>query len=95
MQHAQLLTSREVSSIHDASLEILENVGILVRNDNARKIFARHGCDVDSDTMIIKIPGRIVEEYRKLFVPTFTFRGRDPKFDRTIPDDRPVIVTGS
>lgn len=36
-----------------------------------------------------------MEEHRKLFVPTFTFRGRDPKFDRTVPDDRPVIITGS
>ena len=27
--------------------------------------------------------------------PTFTFRGRDPKYDRTIPRDGPLIVTGS
>ncbi|MBW1804560.1 MAG: trimethylamine methyltransferase family protein, partial [Deltaproteobacteria bacterium] len=33
--------------------------------------------------------------YRKAFVPNFTFRGRDPKYDRTIPLDRPVVVTGS
>ena len=95
MQHAQLLTSQEVSSIHDASLEILKDVGILVRNGTAREIFTRYGCTVDSNTLIIKIPRRVVEEHRKLFVPTFTFRGRDPKFDRTVPDDRPVIITGS
>ena len=27
--------------------------------------------------------------------PTFTFRGRDPQYDRTIPDDGPLIVTAS
>jgi trimethylamine--corrinoid protein Co-methyltransferase len=27
--------------------------------------------------------------------PKFTFYARDPKFDKTIPDDSPVIVTGS
>ncbi len=27
--------------------------------------------------------------------PTFTFLGRDPTFDRTIPKDGPVVVTGS
>ena len=27
--------------------------------------------------------------------PSFTFRGRDPQFDRTIPDDGPIVVTGS
>ena len=27
--------------------------------------------------------------------PSFTFRGRDPQYDRTIPDDGPIVVTGS
>ena len=27
--------------------------------------------------------------------PTFTFYGRDPHYDRTLPQDGPVIVTGS
>jgi trimethylamine--corrinoid protein Co-methyltransferase len=37
----------------------------------------------------------VVEEYIKVFPPTFTFHARDPKYDKTIPDDSPVIVTGS
>ncbi len=49
MQHAQLLTSQEVSSIHDASLEILKDVGILVRNGTAREIFTR------MDVLLIQI----------------------------------------
>ena len=36
-----------------------------------------------------------LKEHRKAFAPTFTFMGRDPTFDRTIPNDRPVMVTGS
>jgi trimethylamine--corrinoid protein Co-methyltransferase len=95
MQKYELLSIQEMTRIHEASLEILENVGILVRNERAREIFLKHGCSVDSESLIIKIPQDIVEEYRKLFVPTFTFTGRDPSFDRTIPNDRPVIVTGS
>jgi trimethylamine--corrinoid protein Co-methyltransferase len=50
---------------------------------------------VDAAGGIVKISRRIVEEYRQAFVPTFTFRGRDPQFDKTIPDDSPVIVTAS
>jgi len=76
-------------------MEILENVGILVRNVKARDVFKVHGCIVDSEHGVVRIPGSIVEEHRRLFVPTFTFTGRDPDLDRTIPDDRPVIVTGS
>ncbi len=95
MQTAQLLTAKEVSQIHDASEEILENVGLIVRNEKARKIFADHGCRVDHGLSSVKIPRKVVEEYRKLFVPTFTFRGRDPRYDMTLPDDAPAIITGS
>ncbi|MCK5485427.1 MAG: trimethylamine methyltransferase family protein, partial [Desulfobacterales bacterium] len=56
MQFAEFLTGREVEQIHEASLEILENVGILVRNENARGIYAKHGGHVDSKSLIVKIP---------------------------------------
>ena len=39
---AAFLTEGEVRRVHEASLEILEQVGLLVRNARAREIFARH-----------------------------------------------------
>ena len=93
--YASLLTQEQVERVHDASLEILENVGLLVRNDKARSIFSKHGCKVDSETLIVKFPRAVVEKYRIMLPPTFTFRGRDPKYDRVIPQDGPIIVTGS
>jgi trimethylamine--corrinoid protein Co-methyltransferase len=50
---------------------------------------------VDSDTQFVTFPPAVVEKYRAMLPPTFTFRGRDPKFDRTIPKDGPILVTGS
>ena len=95
MSFATLLTQEQVERIHEASLEVLENVGLLVRYEKARNMFARHGCKVDSETQVVTFPRAVVEKYRKMIPPTFTFRGRDPKFDRVIPDDRPILVTGS
>ncbi len=95
MQYAELLTSREIVQVHENSLEILENVGIQVRNEKARNYYFKHGCHVDQNTGIVKIPGKVVETCCKSFASTFTFRGRDPRFDRTLPDDAPVVVTGS
>ncbi|MBN1537772.1 MAG: trimethylamine methyltransferase family protein [Anaerolineales bacterium] len=92
---AELLSQEEVERIHGAALEILENVGLLVRNEKARKIFTKHGCNLDTETNLVKFPPAVIEEFRKLTPPKFTFRGRDPKFDRTIPDDAPIIVTAS
>jgi trimethylamine--corrinoid protein Co-methyltransferase len=90
---ATLLTDEQVERTHQASLEVLENVGLLVRNNKAREIFIKHGCKVDGER--VRYPREVVEQFRSLMPPTFTFRGRDPKFDRTIPKDGPVIVTGS
>ena len=95
MQFAYFLKQSEVERVHEASLELLENVGLLVRNEVAREIFAKHGCMVDNQTTLVKFPPKVVEECRQSFVPTYTFTARDPQFDRTIPDDRPIVVTGS
>jgi trimethylamine--corrinoid protein Co-methyltransferase len=95
MQYSQWLDPLEVAQIHQASMEILENVGILVRNQNARDIYAGHGCRVDSESGIVKIPHPVVREHCQMFVPTFTFKGRDPQYDKTLPDNSPVMVTGS
>ena len=43
----------------------------------------------------VKFPRAVVEKYRRMIPPSFTFYARDPKFDKTIPQDSPVIVTAS
>lgn len=92
---ATLLTSKQVQQVHGASLEILETVGLLVRHEKARAVFRKHGCEVDDTTQKVKFPSAVVEEFRRRMPPTFTFLGRDPEFDRTIPKDGPLVVTGS
>jgi trimethylamine---corrinoid protein Co-methyltransferase len=92
---ASLLKPEQVERVHAASLEILEHTGLLVRHEKARRVFARHGCQVNSETQIVKFPHEVVEQFRVMMPATFTFRGRDPRYDRTLPGDGPVIVTGS
>jgi trimethylamine--corrinoid protein Co-methyltransferase len=93
--YVRLLSREQIERIHEASLEILENVGLLVRNARARDVFSEHGCSVDAQSQIVKFPRDVVEEFRGMIPPKFTFGGRDPSYDRTLPDDGPVIVTGS
>ena len=92
---AAFLTEGEVRRVHEASLEILEDVGILVRNARAREIFAKHGCKVEAGGENVRFPRAVVEQHRAGMPPKFTFRARDPQFDRTVPDDAPVVITGS
>jgi trimethylamine--corrinoid protein Co-methyltransferase len=95
MRYVELLTEAEVRRTHEASLEVLETVGILAHFAPAREVFKKHGCTVDDETGLVRFPAAIVEKYRKMAPPSFTFRGRDPQYDRTIPDCGPIVVTGS
>jgi trimethylamine--corrinoid protein Co-methyltransferase len=76
-QCAELLTAEQVQRVHEASLEILERVGMLVRNEKARGILARHGCIVNKDTQVMQFPWEVVEEFRASIPPQSTFRGRE------------------
>ncbi|HSR21633.1 MAG TPA: trimethylamine methyltransferase family protein [Anaerolineales bacterium] len=92
---AALLSPEQADQVHAASLEILEQVGLLVRHPKARQVMEKHGCRVDGETQVVKFPRAVVEQFRTTIPPTFTFMGRDPQYDRTIPRDGPLIVTGS
>lgn len=93
MSFATLLTQEQVERTHAASLEILEQVGLKVRYGPARELFKEQGCPVEEER--VRFPRAVVEKYRAMYPPSFTFHGRDPKFNKTIPQDSPVIVTAS
>lgn len=95
MQFNRFFTDDQVKRIHEASLELLETVGILVHNDKAREIYGKIGCKVDKSSGLVKFPAQVVEKARQSFVPTYTFTAQDPDFDRVLPLDGPVVVTGS
>lgn len=95
MNFFSYLSDDDIQYVHDASLEIIEEVGLLVRNEKARKRFAEHGAIVDHETEMVRMPSAVVEKYRKLVPPTITLRGRDPAYDITFPRKQPVIATAS
>ena len=58
---ATLLTSEQVEQVHQASLEILENIGL--SGPTIRKpviITIKYGCQVDNETQIVKFPPPVV-----------------------------------
>ena len=95
MQFFSYLEPTELRRVHEASLEILEEVGLLVRSQKARRRFAEHGAQVDEATERVRLPAPIVEKYRAMVPPTITLRGRDPARDVTFPRKLPVIATAS
>lgn len=92
---AQLLTVAELERVHEASLDILENVGMLVRNARAQELFRARALPFDADSEVVRLPRAVVEAALTCIPPTFTFYAREPRLDRTLPTDRPVIMTAS
>lgn len=92
---ATYLSKDQVEKIHKASLEILASTGMLVRHPKARQVLSQHGCAVDETSQRVKFPVDVVEKHVAAVGHKFTFHGRDPKFDKTIPGDGPLMVTGS
>lgn len=95
MQYFSYLSEDDIAYVHQASLEVLAETGLQVRNEKARRRFAEHGATVDHETEMVYIPSDVVEKYRKMAPPTITLRGRDPAFDVTFPRKLPVIATAS
>ncbi|MDR1921659.1 MAG: trimethylamine methyltransferase family protein [Candidatus Adiutrix sp.] len=93
MNFYNFFTDEQKKNIHEASLTILEETGMLVKNKDALDIFKKNGCRVDGQ--MVKFPRRLVGEKMASVPPTFTFKAQNPEFDVVLPDGRPVIVTGS
>ncbi len=58
----EVLTQSEIEMIHEASLKILENIGIKVPNDECLAVCEKLGAKVDKDAEVVKIPSKLMEE---------------------------------
>ena len=76
-----LLSEEEMGSIHNASLEVLENTGIKVMSKKALDILREAGANVDYEKNHATIPGNLVEEAVKRAPKTIKYCARNPKYD--------------
>ncbi len=82
----------ELQTIHLATLDVLNNVGVRVDSKKARDIFGDGGAVVDETTHIVKIPPYIVEEAIRTAPPTLQLCGRTPEKDYVIEKNRVGFV---
>lgn len=76
-----LFTEDELTELHEATLDVLQDGGLMVLNDEAQEIFHSHGCKVDKKTNIVKIPPYLVEEAIRSAPSKVLLAGRNPKND--------------
>lgn len=82
----------ELETIHLATLDILQNVGVRVDSTEARELFAAGGCTVDPQTNVVKMPPYLVEESLHSAPPTLRLPGRVPEKDYVMEKNRVGFV---
>lgn len=82
----------ELQSIHLATLDVLQNVGVKVESKEARNIFASGGAIVDDKNDIVKIPQYLVEDAIRWAPSTLVLAARDPKKDYVMEKNRVGFV---
>ncbi|HUU27982.1 MAG TPA: trimethylamine methyltransferase family protein [archaeon] len=73
----KVLSDGQIERIHQASLSILERVGILVPHREMLGRFADSGARVDFDNQRVRIPAELVERSVETAGKQFTMYGRD------------------
>jgi len=73
----EILSTDEVTRIHDASIEVLANTGVKVDDVQARKMLCDAGAAVGKSNEIIQIPETLVHEALKKAPKEFFLYGRD------------------
>jgi trimethylamine--corrinoid protein Co-methyltransferase len=88
----EVLSPSELKHIHDASMEILAEVGIKVPWAPARDHFREKGAQVDDDAQDVKIDESLVKWALDQAPSEFKLYGSDPEFELQIGGDQVVPV---
>lgn len=73
-----LLSDDEIESIHEASLQVLENLGVEVLSTAARETLARIGAQVDHSTGLVRLDRALVGAALQSAPRSFTVESHNP-----------------
>lgn len=85
----KLIGQDTLSKLHQASLNILANTGIVFQSDECLEIFRKNGAKVSGQTVFI--PEKMVEKAIEDAPSTFDWIARDPEKSITVGVDQPGI----
>ena len=89
----EILTTEEIQKIHDATLWIIENVGVRFPSKRALEIWEANGAVVDHEKQIIRAKPNLIEDALKKCPPTYNLAARDPQQDCPLDGDHVFLGT--
>jgi trimethylamine--corrinoid protein Co-methyltransferase len=82
--HVQILVEEQLKQLQDATLEILDQVGVHCPSEKALKIYAEHGARVDFDTQIVRLSPQVVLNAMLCAPRNYVMAARLPEFDLSL-----------
>ena len=84
----EILTEEQIESIHQATLNVLQEVGVQILHDRALELLQQNDCLVDFEAKQARIPPSVVEECIRRSPSSFRVKAREPKNDLLIGGNR-------
>ena len=93
MQHLtiDILSDEDIQKIHETTLKILMDPGIVVVDPEARDIFRTNGCIVEEEEMRVRIPEEVLMKALSTIPPEFTLYSRDGKHNVEWKSDGSIV----
>jgi trimethylamine--corrinoid protein Co-methyltransferase len=86
----EVLSADQVEAVHDASLRVLEDIGMEVMNERALELFKRAGASVDMGAQHVRLDRGLVSAAIAKAPPSFRLHARNP--ERTITYGEPYLT---
>ena len=77
----EVLSAEDVRRIHDATLDVIQSVGVKFHSRKALDILEANGAVVDRETTVARIPRAVVEKALSILPHRFTLGARNPEYD--------------
>jgi len=76
-QYLKLLSESELDKLHESTLKVLSNTGVLVDNGELREILTEEGARLEGDSNIVKFPSSLLERAIETAPAGFSLYERD------------------
>lgn len=91
--HLNVLSPKDIRKIHQATLEVIETVGVRFPSEKALQIWEEHGARVDRKLKIVRVPGDMIEKAIRSAPPVYTLCARNETLD--LPLDGNHVYAGT
>lgn len=90
-----MLREDQIEAIDEAARALLENPGIMVEDEEIVSLMLKNGAQAGAQNLVVKIPGKMVDEYMAMAPEKITFSSRSGREQQVTSDSASRFWTGA